>query len=47
MVTCYGNKCCYSCSGTNNIINIKKEHESHLKSGYNPLLNIFEDTRFA
>ena len=29
MVTCYVNKCHYSCSGTNNIINIKTEYESH------------------
>ena len=29
MVACYENKCNYSCSGTNNIIKIKTEHENH------------------
>ena len=29
MVACYVNKCHDSCSGTNNIINIKSEYESH------------------
>ena len=53
MLACYENKCYKSCSGSNDIIDTKTEHESHSLCSTdfipNPVIIpfIFEDMKFT